>query len=273
MKLLAWDTSAKAGTIVALEFKPEASSFQEVRLAGEWALNVDSQHSERLLWGIHQLLQSAQWKLEQVDLFGVGIGPGSFTGLRIGVTTARTLAHAVGKPLIGVSSLAAMARPLALSLTDSDHKDTHVIVATDACKGELFALWGKAKDVAQSSSFGQLWSKSVHEEVITPSELAKKLAKVKGSWIALGEGRSRYPQAWEGLAPKRELSNSLAFSDHVQGRYLGMLVWEAFQAKVASQSLEVHPRYLRGSDAEVKLKSGKLKPSPELAPKAFRDWT
>lgn len=270
MKILAWDTSSKAGTIVALEFSPEDKSFQNCRLAGEWSLSVDSQHSERLLWGVHQVLESARWRLDQVDVFGVGVGPGSFTGLRIGVTTARTLSHALGKPLIGVSSLAALARPVALGLLESKNSDTQILATTDACKGELFALWGKAKDVARAVAYDRLWIKTVHEDVITPADLTKKFSKVKTPWIAVGEGRFRYPEAWSALPVKKEIRKELPFSEQVQGRYLGMLVWEAFQAGFVSASLDVHPRYLRGSDAEVKLKAGLLKPSPELAPKAFR---
>src|SRR6516164_2694849 len=101
MKLLAWDTSSKAGTIVALQTTPS------LRLITELSLHVDLTHSERLLWGIHQVLQAARWEMNEVEGCGVGVGPGSFTGLRVGLTTARTLAHTLKKPLVGVSSLAA----------------------------------------------------------------------------------------------------------------------------------------------------------------------
>jgi len=115
MKLLAWDTSSKLGVLCAVEwderargsqFKPEAFEKSVQGLT----LDVDAQHSEKLLWGIDQLIKRCGWTKDQIDLFGVGVGPGSFTGLRIGITTARTLAHALGKPLIPFSSLVALSR-------------------------------------------------------------------------------------------------------------------------------------------------------------------
>jgi tRNA threonylcarbamoyladenosine biosynthesis protein TsaB len=291
MKLLAWDTSSKAGAIVALEWPAqnassasaqgsESPSWESVRQAGEWSLNVDSQHSERLLWGIHQMLESARWKLEEIDAFAVGVGPGSFTGLRIGITTARTLAHALQKPLMGVSSLAALARPAALWLKAADRSDVYVVASTDACKGELFALWGKASSVAacvqapqdtedRSVGLMGLWKRDVRELVTAPEELmdsVKSKLKKDSAWLAVGEGRSRYRDIWKQLPAKQELKLEVPFSDQVQGRYLGMLAWEAWQAKSAREALEVHPRYVRASDAEIKLKSGVLKKAPSEVP-------
>lgn len=273
MKLLAWDTSSKAGAIVALEWDP-AKDWSGVRQAGEWSLNVDSQHSERLLWGVHQLLESARWRLDEVDLFAVGVGPGSFTGLRIGITTARTLAHTLGKPLIGVSSLAALARPAALWLKSLQMSEVLLVTSTDACKGELFSLWGLASSVAECAAFSEpgytgLWNREVHEGGLMPENLVTELEsglKKSRQWLAVGEGRKRYAEAWGQLPEKRELQLEVPFSDQVQGRYLGMLAWEAWKAGLARPALEVHPRYVRASDAELKLKSGVLKRAPEGAP-------
>jgi tRNA threonylcarbamoyladenosine biosynthesis protein TsaB len=251
-----------------------AASWENVRQAGEWSLNVDSQHSERLLWGIHQMLESARWKLDEIDVFAVGVGPGSFTGLRIGITTARTLAHTLQKPLLGISSLAALARPAALWLKASERSDVMVVASTDACKGELFALWGKASSVAgcvqspQEEGSG-LWKCDVREMVIAPDELAEAVKgklKKDSAWIAVGEGRARYLESWKKLPAQQELKLEVPFADQVQGRYLGMLAFEALQAQLIRPALDVHPRYVRASDAELKLKSGVLKKAPSEIP-------
>ena len=257
IRALAWDTSSKSGALVALEGEGDSA-----RLVAELSLNVEATHSERLLWGIHQVLESTQWKLEQIDYFGVGVGPGSFTGLRIGVTTARTLAHAMNKPLIPVSSLAVLARSVVL-------KDTLVIAATDACKGELFSLWGSSaqlqKCVCTASS--PLWSPDVKEGVFSPDlfkqELSRSLEKMgpQAQWMVIGEGRRRYTEMWNQLPLDREVQ-APRFAHQVQARVLGEAIWDAIQAGFSVESLSVFPEYLRASDAELKLKSGLLKPSP-----------
>ncbi len=275
MKLIAWDTSAKAGALVALEWdsKPLSSQSERYRIVSEWTLNVDAaQHSERLLWGIHQMLEGCSWKLSDVDYFGVGVGPGSFTGLRIGVTTARTLAHTLGKPLVGVSSLAALARPTALHF--SDQADRTVVVATsDAAKGELFTFVGASRALLDCAAFSDgdrpgVWKRGVDECVSTPEEIVKLVKKKlseggkKSHWVRVGEGRNRYPELWKALPKGQEVECPIPGVHAVQGRFLGMLVWEAIQAGIQRKALEVHPRYIRESDPEKKLKAGLLKPSP-----------
>ena len=272
-RLLAFDTSSKSGSLVALEWEPGTKAgFSSTRLVSEWALSVDASfHSEKLLWGVHQMLEACGWRLEDVDVFGTGVGPGSFTGLRIGMTTARTLAKTLGKPLIGVSSLAALARPVARTIARMGRRAV-VIATTDAAKGELFALFGMEKAVNECVCFSQddlpgLWKRGVEEAVIEPEDLLEKVQKKLSAtkslqWIAIGEGRSRYPEIWAKLPKSRELKLEVPFGDAIQGRYLGMLAWEAFQAGLARDPLLVQPRYLRVSDAELKLKAGLLPPGP-----------
>lgn len=276
MRLLAWDTSSKTGAFCAAEWDPADLASPGPRVVAEWSMSVDAQHSERLLWGIDELLSVARWQKSEVDVFAVGVGPGSFTGLRIGITTARTLAQALRKPLIGVSSLAALARPAALWLRAAESR-TVLVAATDACKGELFALYGGVRSVADCVAMGDetgagLWKRGVDEGVYRPDELMKrikrKLAEGKGAahWAVVGEGRNRYEDAWKALPRAKRLELPSLLADQVQGRVLAQLAWEAWQAGVSRSALEVHPRYVRASDAELNLRAGKLPPAPR-APK------
>lgn len=81
----------------------------ENRLLGEYSLNQDMTHSERLVPMIKEVLDNLNLKIEDIDLYGVAIGPGSFTGLRIGVATIKAFAHLFNKPVVGISTLEAMA--------------------------------------------------------------------------------------------------------------------------------------------------------------------
>jgi tRNA threonylcarbamoyladenosine biosynthesis protein TsaB len=278
MKILAWDTSSKVGALAALEWDERSKEgWAAVRLVSEWTLNVDSQHSERLLWGVHELLEASRWKLPEVDVFAVGVGPGSFTGLRIGVTTARTLAHAMKKPLIPVSSLAALARPAAQWLAEQKRR-TILIAASDASKGDLFALYGNARSVLDCvvRADGDLaghWKRGVEEDVLTPDELIRAIKRKMSegttkekagltSWAVLGEAAHRYPDLWKKLPASKRILVPTTFSEHVQGRFVGQLAWESYQTGARREPLHVHPRYIRASDAEVKLKKGLLPPGP-----------
>ena len=273
MKLLAWDTSSKVGALAALEWREgDKSGWSGVRLASEWTLNVDSQHSERLLWGVHELLEASGWKLKDVDVFAVGVGPGSFTGLRIGVTTARTLAHSMKRPLVPVSSLAALARPAALWLS-SGRERVVLVAANDASKGDLFALWGTARSVADCATradgdFQGLWKRGVEEQAVAPDELVRAVRRKiseggrRASWVVLGEAAARYPLLWKKLPASRRIELPAVFSEHVQGRYVGQLAWETLQTGIARGALTVHPRYLRAAEAEMKLRKGLLPPGP-----------
>lgn len=261
MKILAFDSSSRTGTIALIEEKEK-----NIELLGEWTLSVDNSfHSERLLWGIHQLLESAKTPIEAVDFFAVGVGPGSFTGLRIGITTARTLAHTLRKPLLGVSSLAALARPMALHFRDSEEK-VLLVATTDAAKGELFSLYGLAPAVAdcvayKDGDFPGIWKAGVTEVVVSPevlmNDLLEKLESKSGpkKIVSIGEGRFSYPEVWKRIPKKYCVESPYLFSDGVQGRFLAQLAWEGVQSGLAREALNVHPRYLRASDAEIKLKA------------------
>ena len=100
MKVLGLDTSTLMTTCGVIDGD---------KLIGEFSLSQDMSHSEKLVPMVKELMDSLDLELEDIDVYGVSIGPGSFTGLRIGVATIKAFAHLGNKPLVGVSTLEALA--------------------------------------------------------------------------------------------------------------------------------------------------------------------
>lgn len=100
MKILAIETSTLLGGIAILD---ESSG-----LVTEAKLNVKSTHSERLMTEIAHALEKASILADDIDTFAVSIGPGSFTGLRIGLSTVKGFSYATGKPIVAVPTLEAL---------------------------------------------------------------------------------------------------------------------------------------------------------------------
>ncbi len=100
MKILAIDTSTSVMGIALLDGN---------KVFAEMTTNLKKNHSVRLMTAMDQLFSEVNWSPNEIDLIGVAKGPGSYTGVRIGVTTAKTLSLALNIPLIGVSTLESMA--------------------------------------------------------------------------------------------------------------------------------------------------------------------
>ena len=99
MKVLAFDTSSKALSLAILEDK---------QLLAETMINIKKNHSITLMPAIDFLMASLDWTPKDLDRIVVAEGPGSYTGLRIAVATAKTLAHTLNIELVGMSSLLAL---------------------------------------------------------------------------------------------------------------------------------------------------------------------
>lgn len=129
-------------------------------------------HANRLLGAAEAALQRAGLAWEQVDRIAVGVGPGSFTGLRIGIATARALAQGRGLPLVGVSSLEA----LALGAGDAEL----VLAVLDARRGEAFAAaWRGGALVLPAAA-------------LSPEALVERVGALAGSPLAVGDGAVRF---------------------------------------------------------------------------------
>jgi tRNA threonylcarbamoyladenosine biosynthesis protein TsaB len=112
LKFLAIETSGTAGSVALLTASPEAASIPEPIVGRSTA--EGQRTAQSLLPTIQQALGEVGWRPADLELICVTSGPGSFTGLRIGIVTAKTLAFATGAALVGVHTLAAIAHPVAI---------------------------------------------------------------------------------------------------------------------------------------------------------------
>ncbi len=128
-RILAFDTSSVRGSVALLEGK---------EMRAEIRLHSVQTHSKELLRSIDFLLERIGWKLDNLNLVAVGNGPGSFTGIRIGVATALGIAHSLSIPFVEISGLDALAHQVS-------HLDGRIAVVMDAHRspGLLCGIRGK----------------------------------------------------------------------------------------------------------------------------------
>lgn len=119
MLVLAIDTSTNVGSVALYS--------EETGIIGEITLNIKRTHSENIMVAVDNLLKLTEYKIEDIDKFAVSIGPGSFTGIRIGVAVAKGLAYSTGKNIVGINELDAIAY-------ETNATDCEIIPIIDARK-------------------------------------------------------------------------------------------------------------------------------------------
>lgn len=186
-------------------------------------------HSTRLLALADELLARAGLDWSRLDRIAVGIGPGTFTGLRIGVATARGLAQSLGVRLVGVSSLHALAHGAAA-------RAPRVLAAIDARRGEAFVA-----PYLDGRPLGGPF-------VLAPERLSEALVEPAGAgWLAVGDGAVRYASIL------RDLGVQVPDTDSPVHRIHGAAVCRLGALAPADDELRVLPDYGRRPDAEIAL--------------------
>ncbi|MBY4836819.1 tRNA (adenosine(37)-N6)-threonylcarbamoyltransferase complex dimerization subunit type 1 TsaB [Pantoea sp. DY-5] len=194
-------------------------------------------HTQRILPLVQELLQAQQLELTALDVLAFGRGPGSFTGVRIGIGIAQGLALGANLPMIGVSSLATMAQG-AWRLTGA----TRVLAAIDARMGELY--WAEY----QRDENGE-WQGVETEAVIKPDVAQQRIAALGGEWTAVGTGWQAYPHLL--TSPGAQLIASEVLLPAAEDMLpLALSAWQRDEA-VAVENAE--PVYLRNEVAWKKL--------------------
>lgn len=226
MKVLAIDTSANVATAAVAE---------EDVLLGEYILNHKKTHSQKIMVMIDELLRDLELNVRDIDLFAVADGPGSFTGLRIGVATMKALAHSVNKPIVGISPLAGMAYNLPYA--------EHIIVPVmDARANRVYTasyIWDEGfKEITEPEAT------TIEECVANCGELMETIFVGDGAVVHRGYIREK-------LGDKAIFAPATAMGQRASS--IAALAVEKAKRGEDSTYLDLKPVYLRKSQAEREL--------------------
>lgn len=144
------------------------------------------EHTQRILPIVQDILTQGGVSLTDLDALAFGRGPGSFTGVRIGIGIAQGLALGAELPMIGVSTLATMAQGAWRKQGAS-----RVLAAIDARMGEVY--WAEYQRDAQG-----IWHGEATEAVLKPEAVQQRLAELEGEWATVGTGWAAWPDMTQG---------------------------------------------------------------------------
>jgi tRNA threonylcarbamoyladenosine biosynthesis protein TsaB len=220
MNILALESSGQAGSVAAA---------CDERLLAEIPLAAGQRSAQSMAPAIAELIVQVGWKITDIGLVAVTVGPGSFTGLRVGVATAKTIAYAIGARCVGINTLSAIAAACS-------RQSGPLAVAMDAQRGEVFAAvfeWAKTE-----------WQ-IVGEPTIVDNEdwLAGLRPGMAVCGPALGKLGGRLPH---------DVTVVDAALWSPQAASVARLAWERHQAGDYDDVFKLLPLYLRKSAAEEK---------------------
>jgi len=225
MRILGIDTSTSCGSVGLVDHS---------EIIFDYLLNIPVTHSERLLGAIEFVLREARCPIENLDGWAISLGPGSFTGLRIGVSTAKGLAFATGKPLAGVSTLDV----LASQIPSTPHLICPIL---DARKKEVYAAFyrhGEGDSLKRLSTY----------IAIRPEDLAKKIEEPT---IFIGNGVKTYGEFLLSALPSLVIFPSPPL--HLShGSTVAKLGSELLEKGESLDIAAFTPIYVRPSEAEIK---------------------
>ena len=239
MLLAAIDSSTPVLSLALCEVDADglrvlAEATEEARSAG---------HGARLPAALTDLLAARGLATRDVGAWVCGLGPGSFTGLRIGLSTWKGFAYAHRRPLLGVSSLAALAQ----AALPAAAPGALLVPLLDARKGEVYAGFFRAAP-------GGLLEPAAPEAALPPEALAARAAELPGA-ILFGHGLAAYAERFAAVPPAARLDGTPATppAAALARLVLPRLASAAFDA---AQVFALEPHYVRASEAEVKFPHG-----------------
>lgn len=243
MLILAVDTSTRVGSAAVLrdgQVLAEVSGYEE------------TPYSMRLFRDIALLQDRANFRLDQIDVFAVATGPGSFTGLRVGLTAVKAWAEVHGKPIAAVSGLEAIAAESLAGKTLSESNSHFIAPFLDARRGQLFgAIYWRGPGDKPGLALAR------DESILSVDEF---LELVKGK-------SSQSPQRVELVSPTPDLLPATRVREVLAGARIvevsaalapaiGRLGFERVKRGDLVDSIRLDANYVRRSDAESAWKDG-----------------
>ncbi|MCI5839716.1 MAG: tRNA (adenosine(37)-N6)-threonylcarbamoyltransferase complex dimerization subunit type 1 TsaB [Peptoniphilaceae bacterium] len=222
MKILAIDTSSMISTVTISEDK---------KIIGDFNVNQKKTHSESLVPMIETLLSLLGMSINDIDIFAIAKGPGSFTGLRIGMTIAKTLAQVENKKIIPISTLFALSRNI--------YSDKIVVPLMDARGNRVYA----------AAFLGYEKKNIVKEDLYNINDFAETINKIDGEKILVGEISSEYLNLF-----KNAKLAGMSF-DNCIGKSLVEIANERKDEE--NEIFSISPNYLRKSQAQRDLENKK----------------
>ena len=224
MKILGIDTSTMAANVAVLE---------DDKLICEYTINTKKTHSQKLMPMIENMLKLSDLDIKEIDAIAICVGPGSFTGLRIGMATAKAMAHVNNIPLIGVNSLEILG-------ANMDLCNRNICSRLDARRNQVYMN----KYILKDDKITEL------EEIsIKPiDELLEEISSSNEDWVLVGEAVYKYKEKIE------EISNITIPSPANNITKASTLCFVARDKMLANDQVyncyNINPMYIRKSQAE-----------------------
>jgi tRNA threonylcarbamoyladenosine biosynthesis protein TsaB len=240
MLILAIDTSTRTGS---------AALLRDSEVLAEVSGHEETPHSTRLFRDVELLQERAKFRLDQIDVYAVAAGPGSFTGLRVGLAAVKAWAEVHKKPIAAISGLEAIAAESLVGETPSDPKAEFIAPFLDARRGQLYAAIYR-----RISEGSKLLALDSDESILSLDEF---LELVKGRSPQLVKLTSPTPD----VLPATFIGEVLPGTNIVKvsaalASAIGRLGFERAKRGDLVDSISLDANYVRRSDAEAAWKDG-----------------
>lgn len=242
MKILAVDSSGSTASVSVCE---------NDKIISEFFINAGLTHSETLAPMVYSSLKNAKINPNEIDLYAVTCGPGSFTGLRIGMAAVKAMALVNNKPCVGVSSLAALAENSLESCIAGDI----ICVCVDAKCGGIYNALFECVIEEENKKIVRL----CEDRAVFVEDLATELRKLEKRINFVGDAAKMCYNTIREDCDSDNLQLSVSKNNYINASKVAFLAQKLYDEGLYSSALDLKPNYIKIPQAERMLKENKLR--------------